>query len=111
RPRRAHGCAHRTPAGARAVVAHVALHHLIGIAVILGDAERTGQHAVRAADAARLERALDDAFGCLFDGVGGADLRANRVLAVHTDLGRRLHAVAPLDRLEVDERAAAVCVA
>ena len=48
---------------------------------------------------------------CLLDRVGRADLRAGRIFAVHADLGRRLHAVAPLDRLEVDHRAAAMCVA
>jgi hypothetical protein len=106
-----HGRAHRTPTCARAVVAHVALHHLIGVAVVFRHAERTRKHAVRAADAALLERALDDAVGRLLDGVGGTHLRADRILAVHAHLRRRLHAVAPLDRFEVDERSPAVRVA
>ena len=46
----------------------------------------------------------------LLDGVGGADLRADRILAVHADLRRGLHAVAPLDRLEVDHARRPRCV-
>ena len=49
--------------------------------------------------------------GGLLDGVGGTDLRADRVFAVHAHLRRGLHAVAPLDRFEVDQRAPAVGVA
>ncbi len=41
----------------------------------------------------------------------GTDLRADRIFAVHADLRRGLHAVAPLDRLEMDQRSAAVRVA
>src|SRR5262249_415325 len=62
----------------------------------------------RAADAPRLQRALDDAFGCLLDGISRADARADRVLAVHTHLRSGLHAVAPLDGFEVNERSSAM---
>ena len=75
---RTDGRAHRPLAGAGAVVAHVALHHLVDVAVVLRHAERAGEHAVRAADAARLQRALDDAVRRLLDRVGRADLRADR---------------------------------
>src|SRR5262245_40767840 len=100
---RTHCCAHRTPAGARAVVAQVALHPLIRIGVVLRDAERAGGHAVRAADASGRERALHDSLGSLLDGVGWTDPRADWILAVHAHLRRGLHAVAAIDGLEVDE--------
>src|SRR4029077_11248634 len=58
-----------------------------------------------------LERALDDALGGLLDRVGGADLRADRVFAVHANLRRRLHTVAPLDCFKMDERSPAMRVA
>ena len=90
-------------------MSHFIIWSIVGL--VLRHAERAGEHAVRAADAARLERALHDAVRRLLDGVGRADLRADRVLAVHADLRRGLHAVAPLDRLEMDHRAPAVRVA
>src|SRR5262249_10209376 len=45
------------------------------------------------------------------DRVRRADAGADRVLAVHADLRRRLHRLAPPDRLQVDHGAAAVRVA
>ena len=51
----------------------------------LWDAERARQHAVRAGDAARLQRAADDAVLALLDGVRRADQRAGRLVAVHAD--------------------------
>src|SRR6185503_4469899 len=103
--------AHRALAGAGPVVAVVALHHLIDAAVIVRHAKGTRQHAVGAADAARRERALGDPVGGLLDRVGGADARADGVLAVHADLRRGLHAVMLVEALEMDQRAAAVRVA
>src|SRR4029077_19651973 len=80
-------------------------------ALVFRHAERAGEHAVRTADTARFQRALDHAVGRLLDGVGGTDLRADRILAVHAHLRRRLHAVAALDGLEMDERPPAMGVA
>ncbi len=45
---------HRPLTYGRAVVAHVAFHHLLVFRKDLGDAEGTGEDAVRAADATRL---------------------------------------------------------
>ena len=59
----------------------------------LRDAERAGQHAVRAGDAARLERRLHDAVLGLLDGVGRADLGAGGVVAVHADRRARWRCV------------------
>ena len=47
----ADGSAHRFLADAGPVEAHIAFHHLIDGGDVLWDAERTGQHAVRAPDA------------------------------------------------------------
>ncbi len=71
---RADGGAHRPLPDRRAVVAHVAFHHLL-VFGSLRNAERAGQHAVRAGDAARLERRLHDAVLALLDRVRRADLR------------------------------------
>ena len=59
-------------------------------AYVLRHAERAGEHAVRAADAARLECRLHDAVLGLLDRVGRAHLRAGRVLAVHAHHRRGL---------------------
>ena len=75
---------------------------------VLRHAERAGEHAVRAADAARLERRLHDAVLVLLDRVGRAHLGAGRVLAVHAHHRRRLGGGGPVDLLEVDHRRAAV---
>jgi len=45
---------HRPLAYGRAVVAHIAFHHLLVFRKDLGNAEGTGEDAVRAADATRL---------------------------------------------------------
>src|SRR5687768_2841574 len=58
RPRGADARAHRLQAHRRAVVAHVALHHQRELGLHLRHAERTGQHAVVARDAARFSRGL-----------------------------------------------------
>ena len=64
------------------------------IDVELGHAERAGHDAVAAGDAARLARALDDAVAGALDRVGGADLGARRLLAVHAHHRHGLHASA-----------------
>src|SRR5688572_9611158 len=100
---RAHRRAHRLEPLGRAVGAHVALHHLVDLGHVLGDAERAGQHTVRAANAARLERRLNDAVLGLLDRVGGADLGTGRVFAVHAHHRRGLSRGRPVEVVEVDE--------
>src|SRR5262249_19733527 len=102
-----HGSAART----RPVVAHVAFHHLIDIAVVFRHTKGTREHAIGASDAARLQGALDNAVMGLLDRIGWADSRADRILTVHAHLRRSLHAVAALDCFEVDQRSPAVCIA
>ena len=105
---RAHRRAHRGESFGGAVGAHVALHHLVEIGDVLGNPERAGEHAVGAADAARLERGLHDAVLGLLDRVGRAHLRAGRVLAVHAHHRCRLCARGTVDAFEVDQRLTAV---
>src|SRR5262249_35116609 len=106
-----YGRAHRLLADARAVVAHVALHHDLAILVQLGHAERARGDAVAAGNAARLPRRLNDAVAGPLDRVGGTGFRAGRLLAVHAHHRHRLHAVGAIDVLEMDHRIAAVRVA
>src|SRR6185437_5556 len=103
---RADGRAHRLLADAGAVVAHVALHHDLAIFVDLRHAERTGDHAVAARDAARLARRLNDAVAGPLDRIGGADFGTRRLLAVHADDRNRLHALGAIDELEMNHRVA-----
>src|SRR6185369_2984812 len=103
--------AHRLLADRRAVVAHVALHHDRAIDVELGDAERAGDDAVAARDAARLASALHDAIAGALDRIGRADLRAGRLLAVHAHHRHGLDRRGAIDVLEVDHRVTAVGVA
>src|SRR5690606_14090337 len=81
------------------------------IDVELGHAERAGDDAVAARDAARLARALHDAVAGALDRIRRADLGARRLLAVHAHDGHGLHRVRAIDVLEVDHRFAAVRVA
>src|SRR5438094_734101 len=108
---RTDGCAHRLLANARAVVAHVALHHDLAILVDFRHAERTGDHTVPARDASRFARGLDDAVAGAFDRVGGTHFGTRRLLAVHADDGHGLHAVRAIDEFEVDHRFTAMRVA
>src|SRR5262249_40640817 len=55
RSRRTDGRAHGALADTGAVITHVTLHHLVDFSFVFGDSKRTGQNAVGAADAARLE--------------------------------------------------------
>src|SRR5690606_30335839 len=84
--------------------AEIALHHEIELAHHLRHAERAGQHAVGAPDAAGLQRRLHDAELVLLDRVGRAHLGAGRVGAVHADHGHGLGALDPVDVVEVDHR-------
>ena len=103
--------AHRLAADRGAVVAHVTFHHEVILRFHLGHAERAGQHAVVAADAARLAGAEDDAVLLLFDGVGRANLGAGRRIAVHADDRHGLRRARPVHVFQVNHRPAAVRVA
>ena len=63
--------------------------------VHLRHAERAGEHAVVAGDAARLAGRLHDAVAGPLDGVGRADLGAGRRVAVHADDRARSASSAP----------------
>src|SRR3989442_13236799 len=73
------GGTHRFLANARAVKAHVALHHLIDLGDVMGHTKRARQHAIRTSDAARLDRAMNDAILSLFDRICRTDARARRI--------------------------------
>src|SRR5262249_5725268 len=77
-------------ARAGAVVAQIALHHQVERFDLFGHAKRTGQNAVGAGDATRRVGAVHDTKLVFRDGVGGTDLRADGVFAVHADLERGL---------------------
>ena len=89
--------AHRPLADGSAVIAHVALHHLLLGNHHLRNAEGAGQHAVVAGDAARLERGVDDSILALLDGIRWTDLRASRLVTVPAHVRGRADALFPLD--------------
>ena len=104
------GRSRRTSASGRrgAVVAHVALHHLVVGREVLGHPERAGEHAVGAADAAGLERGLHDAVLVLLDGVRGhTSAQVGSSQCMHT-IGA-VWVVAAVDLLEVDHRRPGGC--
>ena len=108
----ADGRAHGPLADRRAVVAHVALHHLLELATIIfgtpnGQASTQLEQAMQRGFSDRLH----DAVLGLLDRVGGADLRAGRVVAVHADRRDRRDRVAAVEKVDVDHRDAAVRVA
>jgi len=105
------GGAHRPLAARSAVIAHVALHHLIELGVILGDSKRASQYAVRASDAPGFEGALHNTVLGLFYRIRWADASANRIMAMHADLGRGLNTVDSLHCFEVYHRPAPMSVA
>src|SRR5262249_51758017 len=74
-------------------------------------AEGTRQNAVAACDAARLACRLNDTVTGALDRVCGAHLGARRLLAVHAHHRHCLHALGPIDVLEVDHRVTAVSLA
>ncbi len=82
---------------------HMSLHHLVEVGDVLGDTERAGEYAVGAADAPGLQRRLDDPLLGLFDCIGGANLRAGGVFAVHAHHRRGLGAGGTVDAFEVDQ--------
>src|SRR5262249_47674216 len=71
---------------------------------------RTREHAVRASDASRLQRASDDAIFAAFDRIGRTDERAGRLLAVHADHWHSGDAVRPIEEVDVNHRHAAMAV-
>src|SRR5262249_48030880 len=91
--------AHRLPAHTRPVVAHVALHHDLAIFVDLRNAERAGQDAIPAGDAARLARRLDDTVTGPLDRVGRTHFRTGRLFTMHADDGHGLRAAGAVDEL------------
>src|SRR5262249_1493248 len=102
--------AHRLLTDARAVEAHVALHHLIDFDDITRHSKRARQHTVRTADASRLERAVHDAVLGLLDRVGRTYARARRIFAMHADDRRSLRTESAVHKLQMDHRASAVRV-
>ena len=105
---RADGRAHRPEPDGGPVVAEVALHHEIPVRIELRHAERTGEHAVAAADAALGHRRENDALGVDLDRVRRAHAGARRVVAVHADGRGRLHGLGAIEKIEMDHRDAAV---
>src|SRR4029450_5982634 len=93
------------------VVAHVALHHDLAVLADLRHAERTGDHAVAAGEAARLSGRLAHPVAGALDRVGRADLGAGRLLAVHAHHRHGLDALGAVDELQVDHRLTAMGVA
>src|SRR6185312_16574400 len=106
-----HGGAHGAFARRSAVVAHVALHHLLVLGNFLGNAEGAGQHAVPASDAARLERGVHHPIFTLLDGIGGTDLGASGIVAVPANVSRCADGLAAVNEVEVDHGLATVGLA
>ena len=104
--------AHGPLADRGAVVAHVALHHLL-VVPAPASGMPNGQASTQFEQAMQrgFERRLHDAVLALLDGVGGADLRAGGVVAVHADVGRGGDGLRAVDEVEVDHRDAAMGVA
>jgi len=106
-----YGGAHWALANRSAIIAHIALHHLIESRYILGNAEGAGHDAVLAANAARLLRRLDNAVWGLFNGIRRTHLGTGRIFAVHTNLWGRLHGVCAVDVVQMNHGRAAMRVA
>src|SRR6516165_4184439 len=96
--------AHRPLADGGPVVTHVAFHHLLALGKDFWDTERARQDTIRAADAARLQGRLHDPVLALLDGVGRADHRAGRIVAVPADICRRGDRSPAVDEIEIDHR-------
>ena len=89
---RAHRRAHRPLANRRAVVAHVAFHHLLEFRKDLRNAEGAREHTVGAADAARLQGRLHNAVVAFLDRIRRADHRTSGLFTMPADVrgrGRR----------------------
>src|SRR5205807_4124694 len=98
-------------ADGRAVITHVALHHLLLRNHHLRDTEGASQHAVVTGDTARFERGVDDSIPTLLDSIGRADLSTGRLVTMPADVCGRAHAFLPLDKVEVDHRLSPVGIA
>ena len=79
------------PIGKFQAIRHHVVHHERAVLVQLRHAERAGERAVAAADAALGHRRQHDALGVDLDGVGRTDGRAGRLGAVHAHRRRGLH--------------------
>src|SRR5262249_51165376 len=98
----AHRCAHGFLADARAIEAHIALHHLINRSYVMRDAEGTSQDAIRTTDASRLDRAVHNAVFGLLDRICRTDLRAGGIFAVHAHDGTGLRRYRAIHELEMN---------
>src|ERR1700690_1732872 len=96
--------AHRPLADGSAVIAHIALHHLLLGNHHLRDTEGAGQHAVVAGDAARFERGVNNSILAFLDGIRRADLSAGGLVTMPAYVCGRPDALLPLDKVEVDHR-------
>src|SRR5579864_4259130 len=108
---RADGRAHGPLADGSAVIAHVALHHLLLGNHHLRNAEGAGQDAIVAGDTARFERGVDNTILALLDGIRRADLRTSRFVTMPAYVRGRADALFPFDKVEVDHRLSTVGVA
>src|ERR1035438_2707781 len=108
---RTNGCAHGFLTDGSAVVAHVALHHLLLGNHHFWDAERAGYHAVVAGDAAGLEGRKDNPIFAFLNRIRWTDLRAGGFVTMPAYVGGRADALFPLDEIEVDHRLSPVSVA
>ena len=107
----AHGGAHGFFAGAGTVIAHVAFHHEIILFLFFGYAERTGHHAIGAADTARGIGAVDHSEVILGDGIGRAYLCTYRVITMHAHLYSGLNGGGTLHIIDMDHAFMAVGLA
>src|SRR5690606_40726368 len=70
----------------------------------LRHAERTGQHAVRASNAARFARGHYSSIRRALDRIGWADFGASRRFAMHADNRSRLRRMTAINVVEMDHR-------
>src|SRR5579884_1352641 len=105
------GGTHRLEAGGGPIVAHVALHHQIELTHHLGNAERAGEHTIRAGDAARFASGHDSTIARAFDGVRGANIGAGRRFTVHAHHGSGLRGHLAVDEIQMDHRVSLVRLA
>src|ERR1017187_8189985 len=105
------GGAHGALAYGSAVVAHVALHHLLVFRHQFRNPEGARQHAIGTADAARLERRAHNAVFVFLNRVCRANLGARGILAVPADVGGGGDALLAVPEIEIDHGDAAMRVA
>src|SRR5215469_9033627 len=92
----------------RAVVTHIALHHLFVFRDDLGYAKRTRQHTIGTANATRLKCGANDAVFPHLDGIGWANHGACRLLAMPAHISGGPGHLMPVKIVEVDHRHAAM---